>query len=38
MNSVIDIATETWPLREECLNAIWFTSLGDARHKIETWR
>ena len=25
-------------LRDECLNANWFTSLGDARHKIEAWR
>ena len=25
-------------LREECLNASWFTSLSDARRKIETWR
>jgi putative transposase len=25
-------------LRDECLNANWFTSLIDARRKIETWR
>jgi len=25
-------------LRDECLNANWFTSLNDARQKIETWR
>ena len=25
-------------LRDECLNANWFTSLGDARRKIESWR
>ena len=25
-------------LRDECLNANWFTSLGDARKKIEDWR
>ena len=25
-------------LRDECLNANWFTSLKDARRKIETWR
>jgi putative transposase len=25
-------------LRDECLNANWFTSLADARRKIETWR
>lgn len=25
-------------LRDECLNANWFTSLRDARHKIESWR
>ena len=25
-------------LRDECLNANWFTSLSDARGKIETWR
>ena len=25
-------------LREECLNANWFTSLSDARRKIEDWR
>jgi transposase InsO family protein len=25
-------------LRDECLNAHWFTSLRDARRKIETWR
>jgi putative transposase len=25
-------------LRDECLNANWFTSLSDARHRIETWR
>ena len=25
-------------LRDECLNANWFTSLSDARQKIETWR
>jgi putative transposase len=24
--------------REECLNAHWFLSLGDARDKIEAWR
>ena len=24
--------------RDECLNANWFTSLGDARRKIEAWR
>ena len=25
-------------LRDECLNANWFLSLGDARSKIEVWR
>jgi putative transposase len=25
-------------LRDECLNANWFTSLRDARRKIENWR
>lgn len=25
-------------LRDECLNANWFTNLSDARRKIETWR
>jgi putative transposase len=25
-------------LRDECLNANWFTRLSDARRKIETWR
>jgi putative transposase len=25
-------------LRDECLNANWFTSLADARRKIEAWR
>lgn len=25
-------------LRDECLNANWFTSLTDARRKIESWR
>jgi transposase InsO family protein len=25
-------------LRDECLNANWFASLTDARHKIEAWR
>ena len=25
-------------LRDECLNANWFTSLADARRKIENWR
>jgi len=25
-------------LREECLNANWFTCLSDARRKIESWR
>ena len=25
-------------LRDECLNANWFTSLHDARRKIEEWR
>jgi putative transposase len=25
-------------LRDECLNANWFTSLRDARRKIESWR
>jgi putative transposase len=25
-------------LRDECLNASWFTSLADARQKIEAWR
>ena len=25
-------------LRDECLDAHWFTNLSDARRKIETWR
>jgi putative transposase len=25
-------------LRDECLNANWFTSLNDAKRKIEEWR
>lgn len=25
-------------VRAECLNANWFLSLADARHKCETWR
>src|SRR5207253_6941128 len=25
-------------LRDECLNANWFTSLSDSRRKIEAWR
>jgi putative transposase len=25
-------------LRDECLNQPWFTSLADAREKIEAWR
>lgn len=25
-------------LRDECLNANWFTSMSDARRKIEAWR
>jgi len=25
-------------LRDECLNANWFATLADARHKIEAWR
>ena len=25
-------------LRDECLNVNWFTSLSDARRKIEAWR
>ena len=25
-------------LRDECLNANWFTTLADARQKIEAWR
>jgi putative transposase len=25
-------------LRDECLSANWFTSLSDARRKIEAWR
>jgi len=25
-------------LRDECLNANWFTRLSDARRKIEEWR
>jgi putative transposase len=25
-------------LRDECLNANWFTSLSDGRRKIEDWR
>ena len=25
-------------LRDECLNANWFTSLSDARRKVESWR
>lgn len=25
-------------VRDECLNANWFTSLSDARRKIESWR
>ena len=24
--------------RDECLNLHWFSSLADARKKIETWR
>ena len=24
--------------RDECLNASWFTSMADARHRIELWR
>lgn len=24
--------------RSECLNAQWFLSLDDAKHKIEAWR
>ena len=24
--------------RDECLNLHWFSSLADARQKIETWR
>jgi putative transposase len=24
--------------RDECLNLHWFTSMGDARHRIEAWR
>src|SRR5215831_1337784 len=26
------------PRHDECLNANWFTSLSDARRKIETWQ
>jgi putative transposase len=29
---------ESFNGRDECLNANWFTSLSDARRKIETWR
>lgn len=25
-------------LRDECFNTSWFTSLADARHRIEVWR
>ncbi|MEL7347453.1 MAG: transposase, partial [Pseudomonadota bacterium] len=25
-------------LRQECLNASWFLSMGDARVRIEAWR
>ena len=25
-------------LRDECLNANWFQSIGQAKHRIETWR
>jgi putative transposase len=25
-------------LRQECLNASWFLSMGDARTRIEAWR
>ena len=25
-------------LRDECLNMEWFTSLGEARATLETWR
>ena len=25
-------------LRQECLNASWFLSMGDARARIEAWR
>ena len=25
-------------LRQECLNASWFLSMPDARHRIEAWR
>lgn len=25
-------------LRAECLNALWFLSLADARERIEDWR
>jgi putative transposase len=25
-------------LRQECLNAAWFLSMADARHRIDDWR
>jgi Integrase core domain len=33
-----EVADEFGLLRDECLNANWFTSLRDARRKIEAWR
>jgi putative transposase len=29
------LTAELW---DECLNVNWFTSLSDARRKIESWR
>lgn len=26
------------PLRQQCLNASWFPSMGDARTRIQAWR
>lgn len=33
-----DIEAFTGRLRQECLDASWFLSMGDARARIEAWR
>jgi hypothetical protein len=34
-NAYVENFNDRW--RDKCLNANWFTSLGDARRKIESW-
>ena len=34
----VNIESFNGRLRDECLNANWFTSLSDAPQRVETWR